>query len=46
MSTLQKKIKIISKAAELDHKVQLSKATYIHYEAFIFIIYNILHGDG
>jgi len=42
----EKKIKIISKAAELDHKVQLSKATYIHYEAFIFIIYNILHGDG
>jgi hypothetical protein len=40
------KIKIISKTAELDHKVQLSKPTYIHYEAFIFMIYNILHGTG
>ncbi len=39
------KIKLISKTAELDHKVQISKASYIHYEAFIFMIYDILHGS-
>ena len=38
------KFEIINKIAELDHKVKLCKPTYIHYEAFIFIIFEILHG--
>ncbi len=39
------KFKLISRTAELDHKVQLTKASYIHYEAFIFMIFDILHGS-
>jgi hypothetical protein len=39
----EKKIILISKIADLDHKVKLSKANYIHYEALIFIIFEILH---
>ncbi len=39
-----KKLEIINKSAELDNKVALTKTTYIHYEAFIFMIYNILFG--
>lgn len=38
----EKKIKIIHLTSELDNKVVLAKPTYIHYEAFIFMIMNIL----
>jgi hypothetical protein len=44
--TDQQKIKIIERTAELDHKVSLTKPTYIHYEAFIFTIYEILFGEN
>lgn len=37
-----KKIQIITLSADLDNKVMLAKPTYIHYEAFIFMIMNIL----
>jgi DNA polymerase III delta prime subunit len=37
------KILLIHRTAELDHKVKLSKPNYIHYEAFIFMIFEILH---
>ena len=39
---IDKKIEIINLTAELDNKVSLAKPTYIHYEAFIFMIMNIL----
>ena len=44
--TDQQKVKIISRTAELDHKVALTKASYIHYEAFIFMIYEILFAEN
>jgi hypothetical protein len=44
--TDQQKVKIIEKTADLDHKVSLTKATYIHYEAFIFMIYEILFTEN
>jgi hypothetical protein len=37
-----KKIEIIRLSSDLDNKVMLAKPTYIHYEAFIFMIMNIL----
>jgi replication factor C subunit 3/5 len=37
------KIMLIRRTAELDHKVKLSKPNYIHYEAFIFMIFEIIH---
>ncbi len=43
--TDQQKIKIIQLTANLDHKVILSKPNYIHYEAFIFMIMNVLYGE-
>jgi hypothetical protein len=42
--TEEQKIKIIQSTAELDHKVSLAKPNYIHYEAFIFMIMNVLYG--
>ena len=42
--TEEHKIKIIHSTAELDHKVSLSKPNYIHYEAFIFMIMNVIYG--
>jgi hypothetical protein len=38
------KCEIIRRSADLDNKVALSKVTYIHYEAFIFMIYDALFG--
>ena len=38
----EKKIQIIHLTSDLDNKVALAKPTYIHYEAFIFMIMNIL----
>lgn len=43
--TDEQKIKIIQLTANLDHKVILSKPNYIHYEAFIFMIMNVLYGQ-
>jgi len=43
--TDEQKIKIIELTAKLDHKVILSKPNYIHYEAFIFMIMNVLYGQ-
>ncbi len=43
ISDLQK-MEIIYKTADLDHKVKLCKPAYVHYEAFIFMIFEILHG--
>lgn len=43
--TDEQKIKIIKLTANLDHKVVLSKPNYIHYEAFIFMIMNVLYGQ-
>ena len=42
----QQKVKILSRTADLDHKVSLTKPTYIHYEAFIFMIYEILFAES
>jgi GTPase SAR1 family protein len=42
--TEEQKFKIIQLTSELDHKVSLSKPNYIHYEAFIFMIMNVLFG--
>ena len=39
------KLKILMLAAELDHKVALSKSSYIHYEAFIFMIMNVIANE-
>jgi hypothetical protein len=36
------KCEIIRRSAELDNKVALTKASYIHYEAFMFMIYDVL----
>jgi hypothetical protein len=40
-----KKIKILELSANLDHKVTLAKPSYIHYEAFIFMIMNIIANE-
>jgi DNA polymerase III delta prime subunit len=42
--TTQQKIEIIRRTAELDHNVKLCKPNYIHYEAYIFMIFEVLHG--
>jgi hypothetical protein len=42
--TEEQKIRIIHSTAELDHKVSLAKPSYIHYEAFIFMIMNVIYG--
>ena len=42
--TEEQKMKIIQSTAELDHKVSLAKPNYIHYEAFIFMIMNVIYG--
>lgn len=39
----EKKITLIRRTADLDHKVKLSKPNYIHYEAFIFMIFEIIN---
>jgi len=38
------KMEIIDKTSDLDHKVKLCKPVYVHYEAFIFMIFEVLHG--
>ena len=42
--TDNQKCEIISRSVDLDNKVALTKASYIHYEAFIFMIYDVLFG--
>ena len=41
--TEPQKIEITQRTANLDHKVKLSKINYIHYEAFIFMILDVLN---
>ena len=41
--TEKQKIEISQRTANLDHKVKLSKINYIHYEAFIFMILDVLN---
>lgn len=38
----QQKIEISQRTADLDHKIKLSKPNYIHYEAFIFMILDVI----
>lgn len=40
--TEQQKIEISQRTADLDHKIKLSKPNYIHYEAFIFMILDVI----
>ena len=40
--TEQQKIEISQRTADLDHKIKLSKSNYIHYEAFIFMILDVI----
>ena len=40
--TEQQKIEISQRTADLDHKIKLSKPNYIHYEAFVFMILDVI----
>jgi hypothetical protein len=40
--TEEQKIEISQRTADLDHKIKLSKPNYIHYEAFVFMILDVI----